>query len=276
MGVAAAYIYKRDPEAVIVNLASDHTIEDVRAFVKTVLAAAKEAFGKSILATVGINPTFPHTGFGYIRVGEKLRTQNGLPVFDVRAFTEKPKLAIAKKFLASGEYFWNANFYTWSAKACLDAFQRHSPTLYGHIMNIYKAIGTNKEKEVLVKEYAKAPEEQIDTAISEKADNLVMLPGNFGWNDVGDWRVVYDLAKKDKEGNAIIESSKTSTKTEVVLFDSKNNFVHYNEQLVVLVGVENLLVVDTGNVLLVCHKDRAQDVKKVVNLLKKGRKKEFL
>jgi len=276
MGVAAAYVYKKDPKAVIINFASDHTVEDLKTAVKTVFGAAKIAFEKDILVSVGIKPTFAHTGYGYIHAGKILQRISGLPVFKVLEFKEKPDFKTAKKFLAIGEYYWNANWYTWSAKAILKAFEKHSPGLYENIGRILKSIGTKKEKAVLEREYKKAKEDQIDTAISEKAKNLVVIPGKFGWNDVGSWNVVWDLAKKNGNENVIIQSSRVKKKQEVLVHDSSNCLVHYDDQLVALVGVENLVVVDTKDALLVCKKDRAQEVKKIVNELKEKRKREYL
>jgi len=276
MGVAAAYVYKKNPKAVIINFASDHTIEDSETAVKTVLGAAKTAFEKNILVSVGIKPTFPHTGYGYIHAGKILQRVSGLPVFEVLEFKEKPDFKTAKKFLKTGEYYWNANWYTWSAKAILKAFEKYSPGLYQNIDKTLKSIGTKKEKAVLEREYKKAKEDQIDTAISEKAKNLVVIPGKFGWNDVGSWNIVWDLAKKDKNKNVIIQSSRVEKKQEVLVHDSSGCLVHYDDQLVALVGVEDLVVVDTKDALLVCKKEKAQEVKKIVNELKEKKKTEYL
>lgn len=276
MGVAAAYIYKRSPKAVIVNLASDHTVGNLEVAVKTMKASARAAYQNNYLVAVGIELAFPHTGYGYIRVGKVLGKSNGEPVFKVLEFKEKPDLATAKAFLKKGNYFWNANWYTWAAENILDAFAKLSPDLYMNIRRIYDAIGTSTEKVTLKREYALAKEEQIDTAISEKAKNLVLIPGKFGWNDIGSWNVVYDLAKKDHHNNAIIQSSQATEKKEVLTYAAKNCLVHYDNQLISLVGVEDLVIVDTKDILLVCKMDKAQKVKEIVNLLKKKKQEEYL
>jgi len=276
MGVAAAYVSKRDQQAVIINFASDHTVENIDQAVKTVQAAAQTAYNQDILVAVGITPTFPHIGYGYIKTGKLLRSREGLPVYQALEFKEKPDLETAQKFLKAGKYYWNANWYTWSAQAILNAFQKLSPHLYQNIDKIYQAIGTKAENKVLAEEYQKAAEEQIDTAISEKAKNLVVIPGKFGWNDVGSWNVVYELANKDKKGNVIIQSSRASKKQEILMFDSQNCLVHYDDQLVALIGVEDIVVIDTKDALLVCKKDKAQKVKEVVELLKAQGKDEYL
>ena len=276
MGVAAAYVYKRDPQAVIVNFASDHTVEDLEKAKKTVLASAKTAFDKNILVAVGISPTFAHTGYGYIKTGKILQKVDNLPVFKALEFKEKPDLKTAKKFLKKGNYYWNANWYTWSAKAILEAFKKFSPGLYKNIKRIYQTIGTKQEQKILKQEYKKAKEEQIDTAISEKVGNLVVIPGKFGWNDVGSWNVVFDLAAKNKDNNVVIQSSRATKKQAIIAHDSRNNLIHYHDQLVALVGVEDLIIVDTKDALLVCKKDRAQEVKKIVQKLKEQKKQEYL
>lgn len=276
MGAAAAYVYKKDAEAVIANFASDQTVVGLKKAAKVSLASAKTAYKNDILVSVGIEPTFPHTGLGYIQSGERIKKVDGLPIYKVLNFKEKPDLKTAKKFLNKGGYYWNANWYTWSAKAILDAFAKFSPDLYKNIKKIYEAIGSSKEQTVLENEYRKAKEEPIDIAISEKAKNLLVIPGKFGWNDVGSWNVVWDLSKKDKNNNVIIQSSRVSKKQEVLVQDSNNCLVHYDDQLVALIGVDNLVVIDTHDALLVCRKDKAQDVKKIVNLLKKKGRKEYL
>jgi mannose-1-phosphate guanylyltransferase len=276
MGVAAAYVYKRDPQAVVVNFASDHIVEDLSQATKTVLISARIAFEEKVLISVGITPTFAHTGYGYIKAGKELKKLGGLPVYQVTEFKEKPDLATAQRFVESGKYFWNANWYTWSAEAILAAFKQHAPDLYQNIDRIYRSIGTSQEKSVIEKEYEAAQEEAIDTAISEKARNLVVVPGNFGWNDIGSWNVVWDLAKKDENRNVVIQSSKAGKKREILIHDSHDCLVHYQDQLIALVGVENLVVIDTNDAILVCRKDRAQEVKKIVDQLKERRETEYL
>lgn len=276
MGVAAAYVFRQDPQAVIINFASDHIVENFKQATKTVLAAAQIAYDQKTLVSVGIKPTFAHTGYGYIQAGKQRETVGGLPVYQVTEFKEKPDRKTAQRFVDNGNYFWNANWYTWSAQAILAAFRQHAPGLADNISRVLAAIGTPAEKQVLKQEYEKAKEEAIDTAISEKAKNLVVVPGNFGWNDIGSWNVVWDLAEKDRNQNVIIQSSKAKKKQEVFLHDSHNCLVHYQDQLIALVGVEGLVVVDTGDALLVCKKDRTQEVKEIVNQLKAAGKKEYL
>lgn len=273
MGVASAYIHKRDPEAVVINIASDHLIENGKLFLETITNAAQAAMDKEHLVSVGINPTFPHTGLGYIKVGNEVNRINSSPVLRVLGFTEKPHLAKAQAYLATGQYFWNANLYTWSTAAVLREFEKHSPVIYQHIANIMAAVGTPQEKEVLQAEYEKSPDEQIDTAISEKTSNLLMIPGDFDWNDVGAWNVVYDIVDKDDAGNAFIKREDGATWYEV---DTRDSLVNIGNKTVVTIGVQGLIIVDTPDALLIMPKERSQDVKKAVDMIKKDKREDLL
>jgi mannose-1-phosphate guanylyltransferase len=257
--------YKRDPDAVVINLASDHIATDEKEFVHVLETAADVASKKTDLVAVGITPTFPHSGLGYIKIGEEVGKQNRLPVFHVDSFTEKPNVATAKAFIATGKYFWNACNYVWSAQALIDAFRRFSPDILETMEPILAAVDTPDFMNVATESYEKVEKIAIDYAISEKADNLVLIPGDFGWNDIGDWKVVYDLHEKNESGNVIMCKDE---KGQVVCHDSRNNLVHTHDRLIALVGMEDTVVVDTGEILLVMPRDKSQDVKKIVEKLK--------
>lgn len=268
MGTIAAYVYKKDKDAVIINLASDAVIADKTRYTDTLNAAAKIAYEKKVLMSVGIKPTFAHPGLGYIHVGEEIEKADSLPLGKVLEFKEKPTVDVAQKFLDAGDYLWNANLYTWRADDILESFKRYSSEIYKSIDLISQAIGTNKENEVLKQQYQVVPEEQIDTAISEKADNLYVIPGDFGWNDVGGWKVVYELGDKDKNGNVAIKNSESKNNTTTLFEDASNNLVYSSGQTVAVLGLSNIVVVDTGNGLLVCDREKSNDVKKIVQTLK--------
>ncbi len=266
MLLGALIAYKRDPEAVVMNLASDHILSDEAQFIKVAETALTVASKKVNLIAVGITPTFPHTGMGYIQIGEKLDTVGGLPVYTVTDFKEKPDVETAKKFLATGKYFWNACNYVWSVETLLASFRKYSPEILAALEPLLSVIDTPDFAAAADAAYAKVEKIAIDYAISEKADNLALIPGDFGWNDIGDWKVVYDLQKKDESNNVILQDK---TAGRVVAYDSRGNLVHSNTRLIALVGMENTVVVDTGEILLVMPKDRSQDVKKIVEELKK-------
>lgn len=273
MGVAAAYIEKRDPQAVIINLASDHVIAPNSIFVKDIEAAARVAFSSKHIVTVGIKPTHPHTGLGYIRIDKKAREVSGKKLYKVLNFTEKPNLKKAKQFLRSGDYYWNANLYTWRAEVALATYEKLAPKIARGIREIQGVIGEPGEWQTFRRVYQSAADISVDYAISEKADNLLLIPASFSWDDIGDWEVVYQRAKKDKEGNVVIKHGENGG---FVVFESQNNLIHFNDQLLALVGVEDLIVVDTGDALLVCHRKKAEKVKQVVNLLQEKGRAEYL
>ncbi len=265
MGVGAILAYRRDPAAVVINLASDHVVEDSEEFRRTMEAAAAAAMTGDYLVTVGIHPTFPHTGLGYIKVKDSFGRVDGLHVFKVGDFTEKPKLARAKAFLATGKYFWNANNYVWKAETALRAFAKHLPETYKELEKI-------RDGGSVELAYGRAATISIDYGISEKADNLLLVPGDFGWSDIGDWEVVYDLSKKDGDKNSIDKSRNAAP----VLLDSRGCFISGGKKLLAVVGINDLIVVETKKALLVVKRQRAQEVKQLVDELKKRKLEEFL
>ncbi len=267
MLLGALIAYKRDTQAVIINLASDHIATNEDEFVHVLESAALVAASQSQLVSVGITPTFPHSGLGYIKIGTKQDDVNNLPVYHVDSFTEKPSVEKAIEFIATGNYFWNACNYVWGAKALMDAFEKNSKNIIDTMRPIIDAVDTDRFMDVATTCYEQVEKIAIDYAISEKADNLVLIPGDFGWNDIGDWKVVYDLRSKNDVGNVILSED---PKGQVVVHDSHNNLVHTHDRLIALVGMEDTIVVDTGEILLVMPKSKSQDVKKIVEKIKEG------
>lgn len=273
MLAGALYAYALDPEAVIMNAASDHVIANIEEFAKVMDAALEVASERKQLVTVGIQPTRPETGFGYIKIGAKLKTLIGeLPLYQVDSFREKPDAETAQAFLSTGKYYWNANMYVWAADTLLAAFEKYQPEMYQLTKKLGKLTGEAFHRE-LPAIYQQAKSISIDYAISEKADNLVLIPGNFGWNDVGDWKVVYDLAAGDENGNVVISDDAEPIS---LLLNSGNNFIQSNGRLIALYGVNDLVIVDTPEILMIVPKEKSQDVKKLVEHLKAAGKKEHL
>jgi mannose-1-phosphate guanylyltransferase len=273
MLVGALFAYSKDPQAIVINSASDHVVSDEKEFVRVMRAAVKVASDNQQLVSVGITPTYPTSAFGYIKVGDDLKKlDQGLSLFKVDSFTEKPNVATARAFISTGRYFWNANMYVWSAGTLKDAFAHHMPKM----AELTKSLATLNSKDfhaALPKVYEEAESISIDYAISEKAENLVLIPGDFGWNDVGDWKVVYDLGTKDLAGNVIIGDGETMR---TLTIGAQNNLIHTDKRLVALVGVNDMIVVDTPEILMVIPKERSQDVKKIVERLKEEGQKEYL
>jgi mannose-1-phosphate guanylyltransferase len=273
MGVIAGIIYAHDKDAVIINLASDHLITNLEVFNQTVLAAAEVASAGENLVSVGVEPSFAHSGLGYIHRGALSHNEGSFPVYNVVSFAEKPDEKTAQMYLSTGEYYWNANLYTWSAKKILEEFMIHAKGMHEAIKAIIDAVGTDQFNSVFVKQYSAAPEAQIDTAISEKTEHLVVIPGDFGWTDIGSWNVVHDEVEKDEEGNALIAREAGGDWFRI---DTKNTLVSTSKKQIVTIGLENVVIVDTEDAILVAHKDHAQDVKKVVEHLKNTGKENLL
>lgn len=274
MGLGAVWAQKRDRRAVIINLAADHVVSDGRRFRKTVFTAAAAAKTGDYLLTVGIHPAFPHTGYGYIRVKKLLKDKrfSGERIFSVAGFTEKPSFSRAKSFIAAGKYFWNANMYVWTAESALKSFQKFLPKIYRRLVKIRAALGTAGEKKELERAYRTIEPISIDYGISEKAENLLLVPGDFGWNDVGDWQVVYDLSKKNASKNVVDRSRKHPP----ILLDSQGCFICGGRKLLAVVGLEEMVMVETRKAQLIIPLSKAQDVKRLVSLLREKGMGEYL
>lgn len=272
MGIGAVMALNLDPDAVIINLAADHVVKNENEFRRTMLAAADASMTGDYLVTVGISPTFPHTGLGYIKIGEKINEPNGLPVYKVTGFTEKPDIEKAKGFLATKKYFWNANNYVWTAKSALEAFKKHLPKTYAELLKVKDALGQKDMALAAGQAYAKVEAISIDYGVSEKAGNLLLVPGDFGWSDIGDWQVVYDLSVKDKMGNVVDQSRGVPP----ILIDVKGCFVCGGKKLLAAVGVEDMIMVETKKAVLIVPKNKAQSVKHIVEWLKEKGMTEYL
>ena len=229
------------------------------------LASLRVASAKDVIVSIGIKPSFPHTGLGYIKIGKELEEESKIAqkgfVFKVESFKEKPNLPTAQAFLASGQYLWNANLYTWSSKTILKAFEKHCPQIHKVMVKIIDSKEISQSQIDKLYDEVENPN-SIDYEVSEKASNIVVIPGDFDWSDVGDWKVVYDLKEKDSNGNVVVEKG-----TDFVNIGSSNSLIEANGKLIALVGLEDVIIVDTNDALLIVAKDKTQDVKKVVEQL---------
>jgi len=270
VGVGAAYIEKADPSAIVVNLWSDAVIEQDDIFTERLNLAAGSASSGEFLVVVGLKPTFPHTGLGYIEIGEPIMDGR---VFKVNSFREKPDLATAQEFLAKGNWFWNTGIYVWSVKAIFEAFAKYSHLLSQSLEKIKTGIGTAQEREIIQEVYNQVESVPIDVAVSEKADNLILIPADFTWSDIGDWKVAYDLKDKNAEGNVVETFGKEGWHLGI---ETSGCLIEMRERLVATVGVSDLVIVDTDDAVLVCAKDKAQEVKKIVSQLKEKNETKFL
>jgi mannose-1-phosphate guanylyltransferase len=272
-GLGTLIIYKRDPQAVIMNFWADHLVEKEDVFRKVEKIAAAIAFEKRTLVAIGIKPKWAHTGLGYIKAGDVFKKINGVSVCKLEKFIEKPDQKTAEKFLESGDYYWNSGMYVWQAEFFLGSLEQYAPETFVALEKIRNAIGKKEFLKAMKIAYEGAPDISVDVAVSEKIKNAFVIPADFGWNDVGDWSIIYELASKDRDGNAII---KFGQKGEFIGLEARNNLIQFDDQLIAAIGVEDLIIVDTTDVILICRKKDAQKVKELVNLLKEKNKNKYL
>lgn len=263
VAIAAQLLYKKDPDAVMVVLPADHHIEEPDAFKKYLNAAVEKAKMGKNLVTIGIEPDRPETGYGYIQGdSEKVEDVGGKEIHSVKAFKEKPDLETAKKFLNEGNYFWNSGMFIWSAKTILEEFEKHLPEMYQLVTDASDGLYESNHKESIDDFYYSCESISIDYGIMEHAKEVFVVPGEFGWNDVGSWTAVYDLGSKDKAGNVVQSKNATFSET-------KDSYIYSDSgKMISLVGMDNVAVVETEKAILVCKLDKAQNVKEIVEQLK--------
>jgi mannose-1-phosphate guanylyltransferase len=264
-----AHICERDPHATVALLTADHHITDRDGF-RHALAQACTLAEEGFIATLGISPSLPSSAFGYIRRGEFLREQGGLRCYRAVEFTEKPDMHKAIRFIRSGEYSWNSGMFIWTAERAFAEFERQQPAMHTLIRSLMPAIGTPEYAARLEQVWNSITKISIDFAVMEKAEKMVVVPIDIGWSDVGSWDALFDVLNLDENGNGFKGSA-----PERITIDTRNTLV-YSDKLVVTIGVEELVIVDTGDALMVCHKDRAQDVKRVVSTLRDSHLETYL
>jgi mannose-1-phosphate guanylyltransferase len=251
-------IAELNPDAVIVVAPSDHTIGNQKGFIKAIEQAIEAAAQHTCLITLGIKPHRPDTGYGYIQYeDEKLKSEH--EIHKVKTFTEKPNLELAQSFIQSGDFLWNAGIFIWSAKAINHAFEKHLPDMYEIFQQGNGFYNTENETQFIANAYLQCTNISIDFGIMEKADNVYVLPSDFGWSDLGTWASIYEMAEKDYVGNAVIPSE------QVMMFDSSNCMVNVpKEKLVILQNLHNYIVVESNNTLLICPRAEEQNIKNIV------------
>jgi len=255
------------------NFWADHLVKNEEVFRKTEKTAAQIAFEEKTLVAIGIKATWAHTGLGYIKAGDIFKKINGVSVYKLEKFVEKPDQKTAEKFLKSGNYYWNSGMYVWQADFFLKSLEKYAPQTFVALEKIGNALDKKEFLKVMKSAYEEAPDVSVDVAVSEKVKNAFLIPADFGWNDVGEWSVIYELAPKDKNGNAII---KFGERGEFIGLEAKNNLVQFDDQLIAVIGVEDLIIVDTTDAVLICRRKDAQKVKELVNLLKEKNKVKYL
>jgi mannose-1-phosphate guanylyltransferase len=267
IGLSALYLRWLAPEAVMAVLTADHYIEKADEL-RRALGAAAQVAEEGHLVTLGIQPNRPATGYGYIERAQKLAQVNGLDVYRVEKFTEKPDLPTAQAFVESGRYYWNSGMFIWKVSAILREFEKLMPQFYAQLMEIDAALGTAEERAVLGWVWPQVENETIDYGVMERAEDVAVIPVDIGWSDVGSWATLFELLPADAEGNVVVGQH--------VGLDTRGCLIHGADRLVATIGLAGMIVVDTEDALLVCPKERAQEVRDLVNRLKENGKEEYL
>ncbi len=270
IGLAALHIRRNVSDDVMIVLPSDHAIADSGTFMDLLGAAAEIAAENDSLVTIGIKPSGPQTGFGYIERSDLLKRINDVDVFHVKSIREKPAFEQAVTFVESGHFYWNSGMFIWKNSVILKEISRWLPDLYSGLMKIDQALGTPDEAATVSRVYKKLASISIDYGVMEKADKVFVIPGNFGWSDVGSWDALADISSKDAKNNTALGGGRT------IVEDSENSLVYNPGKLTALVGVKDLIIVETKDALLICKKGRSQDVKKIVEKLEADHLKKHL
>ena len=263
IALSILYIKERvEEDETIVVLPADHLIKDTPSFLKS-LDKGQKAAKQGYLVTFGIKPTYPATGYGYIKKGEKIESD----IFEVEKFVEKPNLGIAQKYIDSGKFYWNSGMFVWNISTIWKAFERHVPEivyLLSEIRALWQQEGYYTQIDHFYKDMPRLP---VDIAIMEKAGNRAMIPVDYGWSDVGNWRSLYDTSPKDKDGNVLNCKHKA--------LNSQDNLV-FSDKFVALLGVKDLVLIDTEDAILLASKEEAENVKQIVEFLKSRGREDLL
>lgn len=267
VGLGAEHIRKKYGDALIITLPSDHLIKYNAMFINVLKDACKVAEQGENLVTIGIAPTYPETGYGYVKFIASERFNGNASAFKVERFEEKPDIVKAREYVASEQYLWNSGMFVWKSSTILDKIQQFLPDIHDGLEKIYDSIGTDDYENTLEQQFDAMKSDSIDYGVLEKADDIYIIPGAFGWDDVGSWLSVGRIKHPNDNGN-VVEGN-------VITINTKNSIIDCNDRLVAVVGVEDLIVVDTPDATLVCGKNSAGDIKKVVENLKDSNRVQY-
>lgn len=265
IGLGAVHVAKKYDDAVMIVLPSDHLIKNNDIFIETFENACNIAEEGANLVTVGITPNYPETGYGYIKYDASAKSGAG---YDVQKFVEKPNLETAKSYLEDGTYLWNSGMFVWRVSTILDCFKAYMPSTYEGLMKIKDSVGTSEQDTVLEKEFPNLESQSVDYGIMEKAENIYILPGSFGWDDVGSWLAVGRIKKNDENGNVVNGN--------VVTVNTKDCVIEGADKLIATVGLRDIVIVDTKDATLVTTKENAGEIKQVLAKLRENGKNEYL
>jgi len=271
VALAAAVLQKRDPEAIMAIQTSDHYIRN-RDLFHYLIRAAFDVAQKDYLVTLGITPTYPSTGYGYIQQGDPLDGEYRYPVYAVKRFKEKPDEATAQQLLRSGDHSWNSGMFVWRADTILSEVERQMPALFKVVKEIAAAWGTAEQNNVVQAHWYDLKSQTIDYGVMEKAAKVAVLPASgLGWSDVGSWDSLFDVLLPDMNGNVANNGQHLALDTNNTLVYTKDD-----ERLVVTIGLDDIVVVDAGAVLMICKVDQSQKLRDVMEHLKKHRQEKYL
>ena len=268
IGLAAVHIRKKYGDAIMIVLPSDHLIKYNSMFSDALMDACTVALDNNNLVTIGIMPTYPETGYGYIRFSERNKGSQPYRAYPVDCFVEKPNLELAKKYLADGNYLWNSGMFIWKSSSILNNFQQILPQMFEGLCRIEKAIGSNDEELIVTKEYNDFEKISIDYGIMEKAKDMFILPGMFGWDDVGSWLAMERVNQTNELGNVVFGN--------VITVDTNNCIIDADRKLIAVVGLKDTVVVDTPDATLICDKESTQNIRKVLDNLKICNRNEYI
>lgn len=265
IGLGAVHIAKKYEDAIMLVLPSDHLIKFNKMYLTTLRDACRIAEKGTNLVTIGIMPDYPETGYGYIKFDAR-EPEGG--AYRVDRFVEKPSLELAKEYLAAEEYLWNSGQFIWKVSSILKNLKQYMPDTYERLLRIQEAIGTQEEEQVLDREFHEMESQSIDYGIMEKAKDIYILPGAFGWDDVGSWLAVERIKKTNEFGNVVNGN--------IITVNTKNCIIQGGWKLIAAVGLQDLIIVDTEDATLICEKDNTGDIKKVLENLKICNRDEYL
>lgn len=270
IGLAAAIFSKMDPKEIMININSDHFIRNEKEYMRIIKLADKMVLKKPKAGVlIGINPTYPETGYGYIKMGTQAVEIGKDKIFQIDRFEEKPDMKTAIKYMEGWEYLWNSGCFAWRVDTLLDLYKKYLPLTYKLLMNIRDAVNTSDFSKVLKSEFKKITPISMDYGIIEKAPELYVIPADFGWSDVGNWRTVKDINANNGKKNI--------KKGKVIDVDCEDSLIYnYSENIVGAVGVKGMVLIKTEDATLLCPKEKAQDVKKIVEILKEKGMEEYL
>jgi len=270
LGLAAVTLEKRDPESIMSCVYSDHYIideDEYRRIARLAESLIREKPDYTVI--LGINPTYPEIGYGYIERARFFEKRGKSEIYYVKKFVEKPNLKIAKSYLKTGRYLWNSGMFFWKAQTLLKLFEKNLPDTYKCLRKIQAALGTREEKKVLREEYGRIKPISIDYGVVEKTKKILTIPSEFGWSDIGHWQSVKEILPGDKRGNF--------TKCHHIGLETDGSLIYAPaKKIVATIGLRDMIVIDTEDALLICPKDRAQDVKKLVQELEKNGQNKYL